>query len=123
MLDGIKNFLYFINNNWTIITAAISFIFIVCQTIRKYILMSNQNKIEIAKQQIKSVIVKFVADAEANYEYLNKAGLIKKAQVIEKIFSNYPILNKSSNQEDILMWLNEIIDDTLKKMSFVLSKK
>lgn len=114
MLDGIKNFLQFINDNWTSVIIIISLIIAIVQKIKSYLSKSNDEKIALAKSQIKEVILKLISDAEVDYEDWNKAGSIKRAQVIQKIFTDYPVLSKVTNQEELIKWIDSMIDESLK---------
>lgn len=44
------------------------------------------------------------------------AGSVKRAQVIKKIFETYPILYKVTNQEELIKWIDEVIDGSLETM-------
>lgn len=122
VLNGIKNFLQFINNNWTLIIIIIGLIVTIYEKIKKYIKTSNKEKIDIAKEQIKEVILKLVSNAEVDYEEWNKAGSIKRSQVIEQIFSKYPILSKEMNQEELISWIDNVIDESLNTLRDIISK-
>lgn len=113
MLDGIKNFLQFINDNWTTIIIIISLGIALYQRIRTYVSKSNTEKIDIAKKQIKEIILKLISDAEEDYYYMTSAGSIKRSQVIKKIFEDYPVLSKVTDQETLIKWIDEIIDESL----------
>ena len=47
---------------------------------------------------------------------------MKRAQVIEKIFETYPILSKVTNQEELIKWIDEVIDESLDTMKRCLKK-
>lgn len=113
MLDGIKNFLQFVNDNWTTIIIIISLGIALYQRIRTYVLKSNTEKIDVAKKQIKEIILKLISDAEEDYYYMTSAGSIKRSQVIKKIFEDYPVLSKVTDQETLIKWIDEIIDESL----------
>ena len=113
MLDGIKNFLTFIDQNWVSITICIGLILSICKKVKSYLSLSEQEKIDIAKKQIKETILKLVSDAESEYEEYVKAGEIKRSQVIEDIFAMYPILNKVTDQQELITWIDEQIDEAL----------
>lgn len=53
---------------------------------------------------------------------LQKAGSVKRAQVIEEIFEKYPILSKVTDQEALISWIDETIDDALKTMREVFTE-
>lgn len=116
MLNGIQNFLQFINDNWTSIIIIISLVIAIVQKAKSYFSKSNQEKIESAKAQIKQIVLKLITDAEVDYGSWEKAGSIKRAQVIQKIFAEYPILAKVSNQDEIVEFIDNAINDALKEM-------
>lgn len=122
MLDGVKNFLRFINDNWTSIIIIISLIIAIVQKTKSYLSKSNDEKIASAKSQIKEVILKLISDAEVDYEDWNKAGSIKRAQVIQKIFTDYPVLSKVANQEELIKWIDTMIDESLKELRKIVAQ-
>ena len=122
MLDGVKNFLQFINDNWTSIIIIISLIIAIVQKTKSYLSKSNDEKIASAKLQIKEVILKLISDAEVDYEDWNKAGSIKRAQVIQKIFTDYPVLSKVANQEELIKWIDTMIDESLKELRKIVAQ-
>ena len=122
MLDGVKNFLQFINDNWTSIIIIISLIIAIAQKVKSYLAKSNDEKIASAKSQIKEVILKLISDAEVDYEDWNKAGSIKRAQVIQKIFTDYPVLSKVVNQEELIKWIDTMIDESLKELRKIVAQ-
>lgn len=116
MLDGIKNFLQFVNDNWTTIIIIISLGIALYQKIKNYVSKSNDEKIAVAKQQVREVILKLISDAEVDYNEWIKAGSIKRAQVIQKIFEDYPVLAKVTDQTSLIEWIDETIDNALKTL-------
>lgn len=122
MLKGIQNFLQFINNNWTAIIIVISLLIALYQKIKSFISKSNEEKIEQAKKQIKEICLKLVTDAEIDYENWNQAGSIKRAQVIQKIFTDYPILAKVTDQESLIKWIDDTINNALKELRKIVTE-
>ena len=122
MLKGIQNFLQFINNNWTAIIIVISLLIALYQKIKSFISKSNEEKIEQAKKQIKEICLKLVTDAEIDYENWNQAGSIKRAQVIQKIFIDYPILAKVTDQESLIKWIDDTINNALKELRKIVAE-
>lgn len=122
MLKGIQNFLQFINNNWTTIIIIISLLIALYQKIKSFISKSNEEKIEQAKKQIKEICLKLVTDAEIDYENWNQAGSIKRAQVIQKIFTDYPILAKVTDQESLIKWIDDTINNALKELRKIVTE-
>lgn len=120
VLNGIKNFLQFVNNNWTTIMIIIGLLIAVGKKLKDYLSKSKEEKIDIAKQQIKETALKLVTDAEIDYYEWEKAGAVKRAKVIDEIFAMYPILSKVVNQDELIVWIDNIIDEALKTMRDIL---
>lgn len=116
MLYAIQNFLQLINDNWTVIIIIIGLIIAITQKAKAFFSKSDDEKIEIAKKQIQQTMLKLVTDAETDYLEWKNAGSVKRAQVIEKIFETYPILSKVTNQEELIKWIDEVIDESLETM-------
>ena len=116
LLASIQSLLQYINDNWTCIIIIIGLVISLSKKIADYSKKTDEEKIEIAKQQIKETILKLVTDAEEDYYQWVSAGGIKTSQVIDKIFTKYPVLSKVANQEELINWLDDAIDDALKVM-------
>ena len=121
-MDGIKSFLQLLNDNWTTILVCIGLIVGLVQRAISFFSKTNEERIEIAKEQIEQSILKMITDAESNYDEWNKAGQIKRSQVIGKIFAQYPILSKAVNQQEIIDWIDNEIDKSLKTLEDVIAK-
>ena len=113
ILNGIKNFLSFINDNWTTILVIIGLALALWKKIESYSKLSTDKKIEIAKKQISENILKLITQAEKDYAEWEKAGSIKRSEVISEIYKEYPILAKVVNQEELVKWIDEQIDNAL----------
>ena len=113
MLNGIKNFLQIINENWVTICVIISLAISAFQKIKGFMNKSNEEKIAIAKKQIREIMLKMISDAECDYDEWNKSGKIKRSQVIKKIYEMYPILAKAVNQDELTAWIDAEIDASL----------
>ena len=113
ILNGIKNFLSLINDNWTTILVIIGLALALWKKIESYSKLSTDKKIEIAKKQISENILKLITQAEKDYVEWEKAGSIKRSEVINEIYKEYPILAKVINQEELVRWIDEQIDNAL----------
>jgi len=122
MLDGIKNFLLFLNDNWTSIAVILGLIAGLYQKIKIYIKQSDAQKIEAAKVRISAVVLKLISDAEVDYESWNQAGSIKRSQVIQRIFQDYPILSKAVDQEAVIAWIDDQINGSLKELRKIVAQ-
>ncbi len=116
ILDGITKFLTFVNDNWVYITTIIGLAIAVGNKIKDYLSKSQEEKIEIAKAQINEVMLMLVTEAECDWREWQKCGEVKRSQVIDQVFAMYPILSKVTNQEEIIAWIDEAIDNALKTM-------
>lgn len=113
ILNGIKNFLSLINDNWTTILVIVGLALALWKKIESYSKLSTNKKIEIAKKQISENILKLITQAEKDYAEWEKAGSIKRSEVISEIYKEYPILAKVVNQEELVKWIDEQIDNAL----------
>lgn len=123
MLNGIKNILEFLNDNWTVILIITGLAVALAEKAQAYISKSNDEKIAIAKAQIKEIILKLITDAEADYEEWNSAGSIKRAQVMKEILLKYPVLSKAADQDELFKWIDDIIDEALAALRDIISKQ
>ena len=113
LLNGVKNFLQFIDNNWTLIAAIFALGFSIYRKAKIYFSKSIDEQIAIAKKQIAESMLKLVTKAEEDYSLWVQAGAIKRSQVIGEIFSTYPVLSKVINQDGLIEWIDEEIDKAL----------
>lgn len=116
MLKGIQNFLEIINNNWTTIMVIIGLLIGFITKIKSYMGKTDQQKIEIAKKQIQQTMLKMITTAEEDFKAWNEAGSIKRSQVIKEVYEKYPILSKAINQEQMIAWIDEQINNSLKTL-------
>lgn len=123
MMDGIRNFLQFVNDNWTSIVIILGLCVAIYEKIKAFLSKSNAEKIEAAKAQLKEVMLKLITDAEVDYESWNKAGSIKRSQVIQKIFADYPVLSRVADQQEIINWIDTTINDALKTLRKIVAEQ
>ena len=116
VLTGIQNFLNFINENWTMIVSIITLAIVIIKKTKSYFSMSTEEQLEIAKTQIREIMLRLVTEAECDYREWQKAGSIKRSQVIDNVFAMFPVLSKVTNQDEVIAWLDEMIDEALKQM-------
>lgn len=123
MMEGIKNFLQFINDNWTSITVIIALVIALVQKIKSYVAKANDEKIEAAKAQIREIMLKLITDAEVDYDSWNAAGSIKRSQVIQQIFADFPILSKAVDQQAVIEWIDVTINEALKTLRKIVAEQ
>lgn len=122
ILDGIKNFLMFVNNHWAKIIVIIGLLLAVGKKIATYLNMSDDEKIAIAKKQLGEIMLKLVTQAEQDYNAWVKAGAVKRAEVIDVIYQKYPILNRVADQDTLIAEIDKMIDEALVEMRKILSE-
>ncbi|MDO5346577.1 MAG: hypothetical protein Q4E91_12640 [Lachnospiraceae bacterium] len=122
ILDGIKNFLMLVNDHWTEIIVVAGLALAVWKKVAAYLEKTDEEKIQIAKEQLRETILKFVTQAEEDYDDWVKAGAVKRAQVIDVIFQKYPILNRVTDQEALIAEIDNLIDEALDVLREILSK-
>lgn len=122
MIDGLKNFLTLINDNWTTILVIVGLIIGIYQKIKKFLKDTDEAKIEFAKQQISNVVLKMITDAEKDYQQYAKAGEIKRSQVIKQIFDDYPVLERVVDQGALIALIDTEIDNALKTLREVIKE-
>lgn len=115
-MEGLQNFLQFVYDNWTSIMVCVGLIVGIIAKVVNFLKKSDEEKIAIAKEQIRQTILKLITSAEVDFKEWNDAGKIKRAQVIEEIFEKYPILSKAADQQAVIDWIDEQIDEALKTL-------
>ena len=122
-MEGIKNLLTFLNDNWTVILICIGAILSIAKKTYDYFSKSKEERIEIAKRQIEQEILKMISDAESEYKEWEKAGEIKRSEVIGEIFKKYPILSKVVDQNELVDWLDDLIDSSLDTLRDIMKEQ
>lgn len=115
-MKGIQSFLEFIYNNYVSIAVCLGLIVGIVKKVQDFFSKTDEERIEIVKKEIQQTMLKMISDAEANYADWNKAGEIKRSQVIKEIYERYPILSKAINQEEMVAWIDSEIDNSLKTL-------
>lgn len=125
-MNSIINLLKWLNDNWasivTIVVLVVGIYFKVKSLYLKYKTMTEEEKqtefdkaVEQAKEALKEVIISYVSDAEINWREENgKLGKTKRAEVIARIYAEYPILVEVVDQEKLLQYIDSLINEALK---------
>lgn len=119
-MEGIKNLLSFLYENWTLILVCTGLIVGIIKKTVDFFSKSDEEKIEIAKKQISEAMLKMVTVAEKDFMEWEKAGSIKRSQVIKQIYDEYPILSKAVDQEALIQWIDDAIDNSLKELRAII---
>lgn len=122
MLEGVRNFLQLVNDNWTTIVVVVGLGIGVYRKVKNYVSLSNSQKVDLAWDMISETILSMVSDAESNYSDWKKAGSIKRAEVIDRIFAQYPILELVTDKTEVINRIDKMIDDALVTVSDIFEK-
>lgn len=121
-MSGLQNFLQLLYDNWTTILVCIGLIVGIVKKTMDYHAKSQDEKIALAKEQVSQAVLKMISDAEKDWEEWNSAGSIKRSQVIKQIYDEYPILSKVVNQEELIEWIDDQIDNALDTLREVIKQ-
>jgi len=128
-MESIIKLLKWFYENWasiaTIICLCIGLYFKVKDIVDKYLAMNEAEKaaaaeeaVETAKRTLKETILLYVNKAENDWaEEAGKMGKTKKAQVISEIFKDFPELAGTETNNEILWFIDNLIDKALEEMN------
>lgn len=124
-MTSLVNLANFIKENWASVTlvigVAVALYFKIKQEIEKYKKMSEAEKEAEIQKQIDKVrailadqVLALVATAEIEFsEEGSKLGPVKRSEVIRKIYVQYPVLAHVVDQEELLVYIDKLIDEAL----------
>lgn len=121
-MTGLENFLGYLSENWVMILVLIGATFSIGKLISRYLALSNEEKIEVAKKLIREAMLKMITEAEIDFEEWNKSGSIKRSKVIADIYEKYPILSKAASQEAVIAFIDGEINSSLKTLREILKE-
>lgn len=121
-MTGLENFLGYLSENWVMILVLIGAAFSIGKLISRYLALSNEEKIEVAKKLIREAMLKMITEAEIDFEEWNKSGSIKRSKVIADIYEKYPILSKAASQEAVIAFIDGEINSSLKTLREILKE-
>ena len=115
-MTGTKLVFHFLLDNWLDILISLLIISIIIEDIRAIIKRKDTKNIVKTLEKISGSIASYVNDAEMKWakKHIVKAGAVKRAEVISKIYEKYPELSEYVNQELIINSIDELIDNALK---------
>lgn len=111
--------LEFIHENWFLIVIAVALIAYMIDELARY---NNEEKVNLAKRLIAVSIDAIVSEAEWKFEDYEKAGYLKRSYVIQTIYEKYPELNKVAEQEELIDWITNLIEDSVAKLKSNISE-
>lgn len=121
-MKSIQNFLMLLDQNWVSILVCIGLIVGIARKTISFFNKSYDEQIEVAKIQIQQTMLKLITSAEIDFDTWNQAGSIKRSQVIEEVFAKYPILSKATNQDEVIQFIDEQINESLKTLRSIVKQ-
>jgi len=112
-MEGFKNVLTWLYGNWSIFIICAGLCLALYQQFKKWQELTTNEKISLAKRQLQETILKYISDAEFEYSEISKSGSLKRSKVISQIYEDYPILSEVVNQENLVIWIDDLIDSAL----------
>lgn len=120
-MAGIVNILDTVNNYWTYILIIVGIVIYMANYYKKYQAMTKEEQfderkrlVDLALSKVKEILPSLVALAEEDWNHLEKSGIIKRSQVVNNIYEQYPILKEYTNQVWLTKKIDEYIDAALK---------
>ena len=123
VVEKIITVLEFVNNNWGLFMILLALIFSIYVKVKGFIKLTPEQKIDIAKKAIKENILAYISDSEKTWLDYKKTGQVKRSEVISKIYNDYPILKEYINQEELIEFIDTLIDESLPEVNKIFNNK
>lgn len=121
-MTGINNTIVLINQYWSTIIALVGFVFLLSVEIKKYLKMSDEEKVQAALKAIKPILLKHMSEAEVKWDNYKKAGELKKSAVIQKVYDQFPVLKTYKNQDELIKMIETMIDEQLVEVNRIINE-
>lgn len=121
-MQGLVNTANFILENWSNIVFVAAVFIAVFFRIKKFFSMSKEDQKEAVLKVVKEEILKIMSDAEKDWDNYVKSGEIKKSQVINTIYEQFPALSSFANQDEIIKQISDMIDEVKPTMDKIFEK-
>lgn len=121
-MKGITNVLTWLNENWTAIIVIVGLLTSLGMKIKDYLKLSKEERVKIAMKAVSETILEKITTAEIKWNDFVKSGEIKRSEVLNAIYTEYPILKEYIDQDELIKQLDDMINEGLKKMQEVIDK-
>ena len=121
-MDGIKNLLSWLNNNWSFIIIIIGLGLFACRKITDFMKLSEEDQINQILIAVKGILLSKMAEAEIGWEDYKKSGDLKRSEVINEIYKEFPILKDICDQEKLIEIITSMIDDEMDNMNRIINE-
>jgi hypothetical protein len=105
---------------WPYVILFVCIIGFVINYINNYKKLSEKDKenerkrlLNLTLKKIQDIMPYLTANAEENWNHLDKSGIIKRSEVLNIIYESYPILKELYDEEWIVSEIDRIINQTL----------
>ena len=102
--------------------ALVGFVFLLSVEIKKYLKMSDEEKVQAALKAIKPILLKHMSEAEVKWDNYKKAGELKKSAVIQKVYDQFPVLKTYKNQDELIKMIETMIDEQLVEVNRIINE-
>ena len=113
---SLTNTFQFIETNWINILFVLVLLFVCIRKVASFFKMTKEQKIAAVLRLIKEEILTYMTEAEIDWKEFSKAGEVKRAQVISKVYDKFPILAKCINQEELIDKIDAMIEEEKAKL-------
>ena len=113
---SLTNTFQFIESNWINILFVLVLLFVCIRKAASFFKMTKEQKIASVLRLIKEEILTYMTEAEIDWKEFSKAGEVKRAQVISKVYDKFPILAKCINQEELIDKIDAMIEEEKAKL-------
>ena len=128
-MESLKNLLQWVYDNFALIICCAGLMVGIYRKAKKYFMANDEEKkkqfdeaVAITKEKIRETMLKMVNESEDKYKDWVKAGSLKRAEVIAKIYSDYPILSQVVDQEGLIKYIDDTIDEALVTLREILKE-
>ena len=119
-MESLKNLLQWVYDNFALIICCCGLAVGIYEKAKKYISANAEDRkkqfeeaVKITKAKIKENMLLMVNESEEKYKEWVKAGSLKRAEVIAKIYDDYPILSQVADQDELIKYIDTTIDEAL----------
>ena len=118
-MEAIKNFVQFINDNWTLITAILAALAGIYAKFTAWRKKTKKQKIDSAIEAVRVSLLGLVTEAEQAYGA--GTGAIKRSHVYARIFEEHPVLAEALELDKLVDMLDGMLDENLAELNKTLA--
>ena len=128
-MESLKNLLQWVYDNFAVVICCAGLMVGIYHKAKKYFMATEEEKkkqfdeaVAITKEKIREIMLKMVSESEDKYKDWVKAGSLKRAEVIAKFYTDYPILSQVVDQEGLIAYIDKTIDEALVTLREILKE-